>query len=79
MFTKKFRYRNIDFVIQKHPSLYGHYIVECDYRRKHIKFVTTNARVFDHCDDDEHKALRKWARQWIMHTLKEQYEAFYLF
>ena len=75
---KKYKYRGIEFVLQRHPCLYGHYIVECNYRCKHIKFVITNAQAYDFCDDDERKVLRKWARQWIMYTMKEQYDAFYL-
>ena len=74
MYTKKFRYRNIDFVVQRHPSLYSHYIVECVYKCKHIKCIITNLKVVEFCDDDEHKKFRAWARKLIMYKVKEQYE-----
>lgn len=75
---KKYKYRGIEFTLQRHPYLYGHYLVECDYRCKHIKFAINNAQAYDFCDDDERRALRRWARQWIMYKMREQYETFYL-
>ena len=75
---KKYKYRGIEFVLQRHPLLYEHYIVECNYRGKHVKFVIANVQAYDFCDDDERKGLRKWARQWIMYKMREQYYAYYL-
>lgn len=78
MFIKRYTYRRIDFCVQRHPSLYGHYVVECYYRGRNVRFITTDSKLFDYCDDELDKGRMKAARAVLLDMARAQWLTFYM-
>lgn len=55
-------------------SGYGHYLIKCFYKKKHVKVVTTQSFIWDYLDDEEFKQLQMEARKACYLLIVCQYE-----
>lgn len=53
---------------------YGHYFIECLYKKTQIKVKTTDSFIYDCLDDDEFKQLQKEAKRACYDKIVLEYE-----
>lgn len=55
-------------------SSYGRYIIEADYKGKHIKAETTDSEAYDWYNDDSNKEKHRDALRHCYYKVRDAYE-----
>ena len=70
---KTFKFNKVEMTIGITRS-YGRYVIEAEYKGKHVKTYTTDAEIYDYCDDDDYKELCQDAKRAAYHAIVDAYE-----
>jgi hypothetical protein len=69
-------YYGVEFSM-RHGYGYGRYIIEADYKGKHIEVETTDSEAYDWLDDDSNKEKHRDALRHCYYKVRDAYEAKY--
>jgi len=67
------KFRKLDISISR-ASGYGHYIIQCNYKGKDIKVVTTNSECYDWLEDSSNKEKHTKAKRYAYRAVVRAYE-----
>ena len=69
-------FRKVNFTISLTQS-YGRYMIEADYKGKHIRVATTDSSAWDWINDDSNKEKHNDAKRHCYNMIVREYEKIY--
>lgn len=70
---RRFIYKKIEFRIERHPSMHGHYYLYAHYKGEDIKRLITESDVWDWCDDDSNIEKHLYAKRRAYEIIRNTY------